>query len=267
MSMLVYRPCTRQVARLAALGLFGLIFGLPLAILLLAAVTGQWNGVLPTILTLRHVRALLGGDQGASLWHSIATGLAASLIAVLLGGGGALAARDLPAGFRRGLDALYFLPIALPSASIGLALLITFSQPPILLNGTVALVVMAHVVLITAYAYANTRAGIETLPAELEDVAGSLGASQWLALRSITLPLLAPYLLAAFALGFALSMGELGATIMLYPPQWVTAPVQVFALTDRGDIYAGAALGVALLACTFLVLLLLNRQKPRILRP
>lgn len=259
MSVLAYSPASTRMVRGAAILLFLLVFGLPLAMLLLAAVAGQWNGILPSRLTLEHLRALAGSGQGAALWHSIATGVIASLIAVALGGAGAFAARRLPNGARRSLDALFFLPIALPSASIGLALLIAFSQGPILLNGTVALVILAHVVLTTAYAYANTRAGLDRLPAGLEEMADSLGAPPPMVWRRVTLPLLAPHLLAALALGFALSMGELGATIMLYPPQWVTAPVRVFALTDRGDIFAGAALGTGLLACTFLVLLLLNR--------
>ena len=37
-------------------------------------------------------------------------------------------------------------------------------------------------------------------------------------------------------------MGELGATVMVYPPGWVTMPVGIFALTDPGDIFSGAAL-------------------------
>ncbi|WP_201727793.1 ABC transporter permease subunit [Acidocella sp. C78] len=260
MSQLVFLPTTKRWARLAVAALFGGVFGLPLLLLLLAAFTAQWNGVLPSRLTLHHMRALASGDQGAALLHSVATGLLASAGALLLGGGGALAARGLPRSLRRALDTLYFLPVALPSSTIGLALLIAFSRKPILLNGTAILVILAHVVLVMAYAYATIGAGLELLPQNLEEIAGSLGATRSRVLITITLPLLLPQILAALSLGFALSMGELGASIMLYPPQWVTAPVEVFALTDRGDIYAGAALGAALLACAFAVLALLSRR-------
>ena len=60
-------------------------------------------------------------------------------------------------------------------------------------------------------------------------------------LAHVTLPLIAPYLIAAFGLSFALSMGELGATVMVYPPGWVTLPVAIFGLTDRGDIFWSGA--------------------------
>ena len=55
-------------------------------------------------------------------------------------------------------------------------------------------------------------------------MAESLGARPFYRLRRITLPLLVPYLAGAFSLSFALSMGELGATAMVYPPGWVTTP-------------------------------------------
>jgi 2-aminoethylphosphonate transport system permease protein len=78
-------------------------------------------------------------------------------------------------------------------------------------------------------------------------------------LRRVLLPLIAPYLIAAFGLSFALSMGELGATVMVYPPGWVTMPVTIFGLTDRGDIFSGAALTMILVSVTLALLLGMER--------
>jgi 2-aminoethylphosphonate transport system permease protein len=75
----------------------------------------------------------------------------------------------------------------------------------------------------------------------------------------VTLPLVAPYLVAAFGLSFAPSMGELGATAMVYPPGWVTMPVAIFGLTDRGDIFSGAALTTILVVVTLALLIGLER--------
>ncbi|WP_246731626.1 hypothetical protein [Methylocapsa sp. S129] len=49
-------------------------------------------------------------------------------------------------------------------------------------------------------------------------------------LRHVTPPLIAPYLIAAFGLSVALSLGELGAMVMVYLPAWVTLPVATLAL-------------------------------------
>lgn len=262
MSKLVYRPSTRAALALLTIILVGAVFGLPLITLLLAAVAGQWSGLLPTQITLEHVRTAIAGDQGAGLWHSLVTALTASTLSIALGTWGALASRHSPQWLRNLVDALYLLPIAIPSVSVGLALLIAFSQPPMLLNGSVALVIITHVILVTAYAYTNAKAGLAGLPPGLEDVARSLGASPGRVLMRITLPLLAPHLMAAAALAFALSMGELGATIMLYPPSWATTPVVVFGLTDRGADFEGAANSLILLALTLLVLVMFNRKSP-----
>ena len=48
-------------------------------------------------------------------------------------------------------------------------------------------------------------------------------------------------------------------TAMVYPPGWVTLPVGIFALTDRGEVFAGAALTMLLTAATLAVLIGLSR--------
>jgi 2-aminoethylphosphonate transport system permease protein len=102
-------------------------------------------------------------------------------------------------------------------------------------------------------------AGLARIAPEYEEVAASLGARPAYLLRHVTLPLIKPYLIAAFSLSFALSMGELGATAMVYPPGWVTLPVGIFALTDRGEVFLGAALTMLLAVVTLGVLLGLSR--------
>ena len=82
----------------------------------------------------------------------------------------------------------------------------------------------------------------QRVPADVEAVAESLGARPFYRLRRVTLPLVMPYLIGAFSLSFALSMGELGATVMVYPPGWVTLPIGIFALSDRGALFDAAAL-------------------------
>jgi 2-aminoethylphosphonate transport system permease protein len=138
-----------------------------------------------------------------------------------------------------------------------------YSRPPILLNGTVMIVLVAHFILISAFTYGSVSAGLARLAPDFEQVAESLGARPFYKLRRVTLPMIAPYLIAAFSLSFALSMGELGATVTVYPPGWVTLPVGIFALTDRGTIFDGAALTILLVLGTLAVLVLLSRLAER----
>ncbi len=253
--MLVWSSQGRAWAWSILLLCFGLVYALPLATIALASVAGEWNSVLPEKLTLVHYNHALSGEALEQLRASVLTGAIASLVALIAGTWAALALRTLPRLPRGVLDMLFFVPSAVPSVSVGLGLLVAFSRPPVLLNGTVLIVVIAHLVLISAFTYGNISAGLSRLPPDVERVAESLGATPAYRLRRVTLPLLAPYLTAAFSLSFAMSMGELGATVMVYPPSWVTMPVGIFALTDRGATFDGAALTMVLAATTLLVLL------------
>lgn len=257
--MLVWSRAGRASTFALVAVLFALVYGLPIGVIALASVSGQWNGVMPSQLTFAHYANALRGDSFEQLRVSLYTGIIASGVALVSGTWAALALRTRRPLTRRALDAVFFIPSAVPSVSVGLGLLVAFSRPPVLLNGTTLIVLIAHFVLISAFTYGNVSAGLARLPADFEQVAESLGARPFYRLRRVTLPLVTPYLIAAFSLSFALSMGELGATVMVYPPGWVTMPVGIFALSDRGAIFDAAALTMVLAASTLIVLLGLSR--------
>jgi 2-aminoethylphosphonate transport system permease protein len=239
--------------------LFAILFIAPLAIILTASLSRQWNGVLPTGLSFEHFADVWSSANRAATWASLATGLVASLIALVSGAWAALALRGRTDRWVGALGLLFFIPSAVPSVSVGLGLLVAFSQKPLLLNGTTAIVVIAHFVLISAFAFGNITAGLARISPDFEEVASCLGANPVYRLRRVTLPLLAPHLAAAFGLGFALSMGELGATAMVYPPGWTTLPVAIFSLTDRGDVFTGSALTTLLIVVTMGMLAITDR--------
>ncbi|MGW2546915.1 ABC transporter permease, partial [Kitasatospora sp. NPDC001574] len=118
---------------------------------------------------------------------------------------------------------------------------------------------------VTAFAYQSVAAAATRLHPALEQAATGLGARPARVLWRITVPLLLPSLNAALGLCFALSMGELSVTMMLYPPGWLPLPVRIFAATDRGAVFTGAALAVVLLASTLVVLIGCSRLRTRAL--
>ncbi len=257
--MLVWSNAGRALFWSIAALLIGIVYAIPLATIATASFAGQWNGVLPSHATLAHYADALTGAASEQIRASLLTAAVASSIALVLGTWAALALRSIQPAARRVLDLLFFMPSAVPSVSVGLGLLVAFSRPPVLLNGTTAIVIAAHLTLVSAFTYGNVSAGLARLPVDFEQVAESLGARPLYRLRHVTLPMILPYLIAAFSLSFALSMGELGATVMVYPPGWVTLPVGVFALTDRGDVFDGAALTMLLVVSTLLILAALSR--------
>lgn len=261
--MLVWSKSGRLLTWAVIIPLFLIVYGLPIGVIALASISAQWNDFLPSQFTLSNYAEAFRNASFDSLKASFLTGVFASIAALISGTWAAIALRNMKRLPRRILDVCFFIPSAVPSVSIGLAMLIAFSQPPFLLNGTTMIVMIAHFVLISAFTYGNVTAGLSRLPADCEQVAESLGARPFYRLRRITLPLLMPYLIAAFSLSFALSMGELGATVMIYPPGWITLPVRIFTLSDRGAIFDAATLAMILGTATLIMLIGLSRISTR----
>ncbi|MFB7594871.1 ABC transporter permease [Streptomyces sp. NPDC056160] len=261
--MLVHSRGARWAVWAVFLVLFLPLFALPLLVVLGASFATHWSGVLPSGLTTGNYRAATRGEALQALTTSLVTAVTASLLALAAGTWAALAGAALKKAQRRVLDALFVLPVAVPSVVVGLSVLVAFSRPPVLLNGTRWIVIVAHTVLVTAFAYQSVSAAIVRLDPAYEQAAASLGARPAYVLWRVRLPLLLPSLTAAAGLCFALSMGELSATMMLYPPDWTPLPVLIFAATDRGSLFTGSAVAVVLLAVTLLVLLAVSRVRTR----
>ncbi|MFF8604444.1 ABC transporter permease [Streptomyces sp. NPDC015346] len=261
--MLVHSRTGRWTAWAGFAVLFVPLFAVPLLVILAASFSTNWSGAFPSGPTAEHYTAAVRGESLQALTTSLVTAVTASLLALALGTWAALAAAAMRRRGRRLLDALFMLPVAVPSVVVGLAVLVAFSQPPVLLNGTRWIVILAHTVLVTAFAYQSVSAAILRLDPMYEQAAASLGARPSYVLLRVKLPLLLPSLNASAGLCFALSMGELSATMMLYPPDWMPLPVLIFTATDRGSLFTGSALAVVLMAATLLVLLAVSRIRTK----
>ncbi|GAA3124992.1 ABC transporter permease subunit [Streptomyces rameus] len=261
--MLVHSRKARWAVWAVFLVLFLPLFALPLLVVLGASFATHWSGVLPSGPTAANFRTATRGEALQALTTSLVTAVGASLLALTVGTWAALAGAALRKPYRRLLDALFVLPVAVPSVVVGLSVLVAFSQPPLLLNGTRWIVIVAHTVLVTAFAHQSVSAALTRLDPAYEQAAASLGARPSYVLLRVRLPLLLPSLTAAAGLCFALSMGELSATMMLYPPDWTPLPVLVYAATDRGALFTGSAVAVVLMAATLLVLFAVSRVRTR----
>ncbi|MFE0026465.1 ABC transporter permease [Amycolatopsis sp. NPDC059021] len=246
---------------------FGVLFTAvvlaPLVMIVLASFAGHWTGVLPGGFTGTHFADALSGETFASLSVSVQTGVVASAAAVLLGTWAALAAEKAPSRVRRVVDTVFHLPIAVPSVVLGLALLVAFSRPPLAFNGTRWIVLLGHLMILLPFAYSTVSAAMARVDPLLAQAAASLGASPARVLLRVRLPVLLPAMSASASLALAMSMGELGATMMLYPPDWRTLPASIFALTDRGQVFLASASTVLLLAVTLAGVVLLGLVRGR----
>jgi molybdate transport system permease protein len=198
---------------------------------------------------------------------SLVTTLVALVVAVLLGTPLAylLARYQFPG--RDAIDTLVDLPMVLPPAVAGVALLLTFGRrgafgPTLSAFGieigfTTAAVVLAQVFVAAPFYVKAAKAGFESVDRELEYVSGSLGVSGLRTFWRITVPLALPALLGGAVMTWARALGEFGATIMFagnFQGTTQTMPLAIYVAMER-DLMAALALSSILIVASFAVLL------------
>lgn len=247
---------------LLAGALFALFFLLPIAGLTLRALT---DGDVAS--------ELRSADTWRALRLSLATATLATALAALLGTPLAYA---LACSGRRGARlaaALIDLPIVLPPAAAGIALLTVFGRRGYLgepldelgvsLSFTTAAVVLAQLFVAGPYFVRAAYAGFRGADPRFEGVAYTLGLSRWRTFRSVTLPLVRPALVAGAVLCWARAVGELGATLLFagtLPGSTRTAPLAILDAFESSAGLAGAvSLSLVLVALALVVMLALYR--------
>ncbi len=126
--MLVHSRRAKWAVWLVFAVLFLPLFALPLLVVLGASFATNWSGVLPSGFTASHYSAATRGESLQALTTSLVTALTASLLALGIGTWAALAAAGLKKRQRQVMDALFVLPVAVPSVVVGLAILVAFSS-------------------------------------------------------------------------------------------------------------------------------------------
>lgn len=198
---------------------------------------------------------------------SLLTTLLALGLAILLGTPLAylLARYEFPG--RDVIDTLVDLPMVLPPAVAGVALLLTFGRRGALgptlsafgieIGFTTAAVVMAQLFVAAPFYVKAAKSGFESVDRELEYVSGSLGVSALRTFWRINVPLALPALLGGAVMTWARALGEFGATIMFagnFQGTTQTMPLAIYVAMER-DLLAALVLASILIVASFAVLL------------
>ena len=137
---------------------------------------------------------------------SLEVGIVSTIAATALGTVLALAIVRHRFRGRGFVNVLVFLPMSTPEIVLGASLLTMFLQAQVV-TGFVTIFI-AHVMFIVSYVVVTVKARLIDFDRHLEEAAMDLGAGEWTTFRLITLPLLAPAILSAALLGFALSIDD-----------------------------------------------------------
>jgi spermidine/putrescine transport system permease protein len=193
---------------------------------------------------------------------SLKIAVVASVVATALGTLIALAL--VRYGFRgRGTtNLLIFLPMSTPEIVLGASLLTLFLNLSIPFGFTT--IAVAHVMFCISYVVVTVKARLIGFDRHLEEAAMDLGANEWTTFRKVTLPLIAPAILAAMLLSFALSVDDFVITYFNAGSE-VTFPVFVWGAARVGAPpqvnVLGTVIFVLAVGAMLLNVLLMRRTK------
>ena len=176
--------------------------------------------------TVWYAKAVQSDTVSSIVFTSLKVALIVTLVSMIIGFFGALAFARYQWRFRGLFQKLILLPIFFPQTVLGLALLMWFNSVGIIPSWKTA--VVAHLVWISPIATLIIAIRAYSFDASLEEAARDMGASTWVTLKEVTLPLLAPGIISAGLFAFLLSWGNFplslfttGADSTL--PEWLYA--------------------------------------------
>jgi spermidine/putrescine transport system permease protein len=199
----------------------------------------------------------------SSIVLSLQIALLASVIATALGTLIALALVRYGFSGRGTTNILIFLPLSTPEIVLGASLLTLFLNLNVVFGFWTILI--AHIMFCISFAVVTVKARLVGFDRHLEEAAMDLGANEWTTFQKVTLPLIAPAILAALLLCFAISIDDFVVTYFNSGPE-VTFPLFVWGAARIGappqvNVIGTAIFVVALTAMLVNVLVQMQRQK------
>ena len=197
-------------------------------------------------------------ETGVAIKNTFILGIlsatAGTIMAVVIG---YVTDRKLIAGYRV-LGFLASAPIAIPGIVLGVGLFFSYTKGPVVLYGTLWILLIAFVTLTMPAAYQQLQSAFRAVHPELEDASRILGATRLRSLWQITAPLLRTSVIATWCFIFVGVVRELSAAIMLFTSQTKVLSVLIYDLNESGDLNAIAVLGVFMLIVTSAIVILAN---------
>jgi iron(III) transport system permease protein len=156
-------------------------------------------------------------------------------------------------------DSVSMVPYIIPGSVVGITLLIAFNKPPILLSGTMLIMVIGLVLRRLPYTIRSSVAVLQQIPLNVEEAALSLGSSKFAAFYKVTVPMMAAGIISGAILSWVTMISELSTAILLYVGRTKTLTVEIYTQIIRGNYGIAASLSTILALLTVISLVIFNR--------
>jgi iron(III) transport system permease protein len=216
--------------------------------------------------TWRHYHVILTEGMKAIRDTLIIAGVGmplGGLYAILLGY--LIARRAFPG--RQAMEVVSMVNYALPGTIVGIAYLIAFNDPPLVLTGTALVIVACYVFRYSPTGIRATVALLHQIDPSIEEASQGLGASSGTTFRRVTLPLIVPAFFAGLGVVFIRSMTAISATIFLVSINWTLITVRILENITELSLGPAAAFSVLVVLIVFAVIAAISALLHRIRAP
>ncbi|MGD9822522.1 MAG: ABC transporter permease [Aminobacteriaceae bacterium] len=256
-SKLVSRGARRWLVTFAALfsGFVLLFYGT----IFLGAFTKVWGYDFSP--TLDHFSYAFGVGLGTirdtlivALWSTPLSGFLGMLIAFLV------VRTSFPG---KGLmEFTSILNFAVPGTVIGIGYILAFNRPPLMLMGTLAILVLNFVFRYIPVGIQSGIAVLRQIDPSIEEAAQNLGADRMTTFRKVTLPIIAPAFFSGLVFAFVRAMTAISAAIFLVSANWNLLTVQILNQVGSGRLGVAAAFSVILVVIVVTAMAVIARLVP-----
>jgi spermidine/putrescine transport system permease protein len=130
------------------------------------------------------------------------------------------------------VDGMLYIPLVIPEIVMGIALLAFFSMANFSMG--IGTLILAHVTFSVSYVVAVVRARLDGFDKSVEEAAADLGATPAQTFFAVTLPIIAPGVIAGGLLAFTLSLDDMIISFFVAGPNSMTLPLKVFSMVKFG---------------------------------
>lgn len=154
------------------------------------------------------------------------------------------------------IDTISMVPYIIPGSVVGIALILGFNKGPLMLTGTMAIMIVALVIRRIPYTIRSSVAVLQQIPMSIEEAALSLGSSKMKTFFTITVPMMGNGIMSGAILSWVTIITELSTAVILYNINTITLTLAVYTYVSRGNYGIAAAYATILTVTTIISLLI-----------
>lgn len=154
------------------------------------------------------------------------------------------------------IDTASMIPYIIPGSVVGIALVVAFNKQPLVLTGTMFIMIVALCIRRIPYTIRSSVAVLQQIPITVEEAAISLGCTKLEAFFKATVPMMRNGILSGAILSWVTIITELSTGVILYNRKTITLTLAIYAQVTRGSDGPAAALATILNVLTITSMLI-----------